>query len=173
MAAVHPETALVPFMRGELAGAQRDRVAQHLEGCAECRASAQSLHGLLAELSTRLDELPQPDWGIYQAQLRRKLAERSQPRPRWWRPGVVWGGLAVTAATAVLALWLTLPGSRPSLMPAADDQLALEQQMDIADVGLLRNYAVVQRLDLLENYDVIEHLDELRPSGKPSDALRS
>jgi hypothetical protein len=45
--------------------------------------------------------------------------------------------------------------------------------MDVADVGLLRNYGVVKRLDLLENYDVIEHLDELRPAPKASDAVRS
>ena len=37
----------------------------------------------------------------------------------------------------------------------------MEQPAEAVDVGLLRNYPVVEQLDLLENYDVIEHLDEL------------
>ena len=49
------------------------------------------------------------------------------------------------------------------------DQLAMEQQMSAADVGLLRNYGVVEKLDLLENYDVIEHLDELPSSDNNHD----
>ena len=36
----HPETALVPYMRGELEGEERARVARHLEGCASCREAA-------------------------------------------------------------------------------------------------------------------------------------
>jgi len=172
MPATHPETALVPHLRGELAGAERERVAAHLQGCAQCRESAESFRSLLAELAARIDELPTPEWSAYRAQLRRKLAERSEPRERWWRPGLLWGGFAVAAATAALAIWLTVPGLRHSA-PSAE-QLAFEQQqMDIADVGLLRNYGVVQRLDLLENYDVIEHLDELRPPAGPSHAVRS
>ena len=44
---------------------------------------------------------------------------------------------------------------------AGVDQLAMEQQAEPVDVGLLRDYPVVEQLDLLENYDVIEHLDQL------------
>jgi anti-sigma factor RsiW len=170
MAATHPETALVPFIRGELAGAERERVAEHLERCGQCRESAESFRFMLAELATRLDELPTPDWSIYRAQLRRKLAERNEPRERWWRPAFGWAGLAAAAAAAALALWFVVPGFHPSAPP--EDQLAFEQP-DVADVGLLRNYAVVQHLDLLENYDVIDHLDELRPAAKPNNEMRS
>jgi anti-sigma factor RsiW len=178
MAITHPETALVPYIRGELEGAERERVASHLAGCAQCRESAQSFHSLLGEVANRIDELPTPEWNAYRAELRRKLAARGEPRQRWWMPGFVWGGLGLAVAAA-LALWLTLPGHETGSAPAQQlaleqQQLALEQQMDVADVGLLRNYPVVQRLDLLENYDVIEHLDELRPAGaQPSNAVRS
>jgi anti-sigma factor RsiW len=171
MAATHPETTLVPYLRGELSGAERERVAGHLERCGQCLEAAESFRSLLAELATRVDELPTPEWNAYRAELRRKLAARNEPRLQWWRPGFGWAGLAAAAAAAVLALWFTVPGMRHSTPP--DDQLALVQQMDVTDVGLLRNYGVVTRLDLLENYDVIEHLDQLRPAPKPSDAVRS
>jgi len=170
MAATHPETALVPFIRGELAGTERDNIAQHLERCEQCRESAESFRSLLADLATRLDELPTPEWGVYRAQLRRKLAARNQPRERMWRPAFGWAGLVAAAAAAALALWFVVPGFHPSA--PSEDQLAFEQP-DVVDVGLLRNYAVVQRLDLLENYDVIDHLDELRPAPKPNDEMRS
>lgn len=170
MALTHPETALVPFIRGELAGAELNRVAEHLERCGQCRESAESFRLMLGELATRIDELPTPDWTVYRAQLRRKLAARNEPRERWWRPAFGWAGLAAAAAAAALALWFAVPGFR---QPApSEDQLAFEQP-DVVDVGLLRNYPVVQRLDLLENYDVIDHLDELRPAPKPSHEMRS
>jgi anti-sigma factor RsiW len=177
MAATHPETALVPYLRGELTGAERELVAGHLERCGQCSEAAQSFRSLLADLAVQVEELPTPEWTAYRSELRRKLAARNQPRAQWWRPafewwrpGFGWAGLAAAAAAAVLALWFTVPGFHQSAPP--EDQLALEQQMAVTDVGLLRNYGVVKRLDLLENYDVIEHLDELRPAAKPSDAVR-
>jgi anti-sigma factor RsiW len=178
MAMTHPETALVPYIRGELSGREHDSVASHLEQCGECRASAESFRALLGELSARIEELPTPDWTIYRAQLRRKLAERMEPRPRWWHAGWAWASLATAsaAAVAILALWFAIPGTHRNLAPPAD-QLAMEQQMDVAytdaDVGLLRNYGVVERLDLLENYDVIAHLDQLAPAPQPDNAVRS
>jgi anti-sigma factor RsiW len=171
MALTHPETALVPYIRGELADSERERVAEHLNGCLQCRESAESFRSLLADIAARLDELPTPEWSAYRAELRRKLAARPEPRLPWWRTGFAWGGLAAAAAAAALAIWLSVPGVRPSA--PVEDQLAFAQQADVVDVGLLRNYGVVQRLDLLENYDVIEHLDQLRPAPKPSNAVQS
>ena len=172
MAATHPETALVPFIRGELSGAERDRIAHHLDDCGRCREAAESFQSLLAELPARVEELPTPEWTMYRAQLRRKLAARLEPRLRWWQTGLGWASLATAgAALAALVLWFAIPGFHA---PApAVDELALEQPMDVADVGLLRNYAVVERLDLLENYDVIEHLDEIKPAPQGGNAVRS
>src|SRR5271155_4236560 len=109
MAANHPDTALVPFIRGELAAIERERVAGHLEGCLQCRQEAESLQSLLTELSVRIDELPTPNWTAYRAQLRRKLAARTQPRARWWSGSFGWASLAAAAATAAIAVWLFLP----------------------------------------------------------------
>jgi len=179
MAANHPDTALVPFIRGELAALERERVAGHLEGCLQCRQEAESLQSLLTELSARIDELPTPNWSAYRAELRRKLVARTQPRARWWgsewwNGSFGWASLAAAAATAAIVIWFAVPGLHfPSPMAPSDDQIALVQQLDVTDVGLLRNYGVVSRLDLLENYDVIEHLDELKPVSQPGNAVRS
>jgi anti-sigma factor RsiW len=175
MAATHPETALVPFIRGELGGAERARIAHHLDDCARCRDAAESFRSLLAELPARVEALPTPEWNAYRAALRRKLAARLEPRLRWWQTGLGWASLgAAGAALAALVLWFAIPGLHA---PAPGvDELAMEQPMDVADVadvGLLRNYGVVERLDLLENYDVIEHLDEIKPAPQGSNAVRS
>jgi anti-sigma factor RsiW len=167
----HPETAIVPYLRGELSGGERERVASHLEQCAQCRESAQSFESLLAELSSRIDEIPVPDWDVYRAELRRKLDARAEPRARWWRPGVAWASLAA-AGLAVLTLWLAIGPRRPGVPPPID-QLAAEQDIVVANVGLLRNYDVLQRLDLLENYDVIEHLDQIGSGTHPTHDERS
>jgi anti-sigma factor RsiW len=168
----HPQTALIPYLRDELDADERARVADHLQGCAECRESAESLAALSAELARRMERMPVPEWTAYRAQLYRKLAAREQTTERrWWHPGLVWASLA-TAGVAVAALMLVLtlrggPGT-PSV-----DQLAIENEMAGTDIGLLRNYPVVEHLELLEDYDVIEHLDELPPAAKQDDAIRS
>ncbi len=161
MAAIHPETELVPFVRGELNAEERDRVQHHLDGCEQCRDSMDALATTMQRVSARLEELPTPEWSAYRRELRIKIAQRTEGRTRWWRPGVIWASLA-TAGVGIAALILTLSmrPSSPGMTPGVD-QLAMEQPAEPVDVGLLRDYPVVEQLDLLENYDVIEHLDQL------------
>jgi len=172
VSATHPETDLVPFFRGELSAAERDRVQHHLDECEQCRESMGALANTMQRVAAHLDELPTPEWNAYRREVRLKLAAHSEPRSRWWRPGVAWVSLA-TAAVGVAALLLVL-----SMRPAPHgttpevDQLAMEEQAEPVDVGLLRNYAVVEKLDLLENYDVIEQLDEL-PAAQHNHDTRS
>ncbi len=168
----HPQTALIPYLRDELNEDERTRVADHLRGCAECRESAESLAALSAELARQMERMPVPEWMSYRAQLYRKLAARGQTAERrWWHPGLAWGSIA-TAGVAVAALILVLTIRSGPSTPSVD-QLAVENEMAGADIGLLRNYPVVEHLELLEDYDVIEHLDELPPVAKQDDALRS
>jgi anti-sigma factor RsiW len=169
MPASHPETDLVPLLRGELNAAERDRVQHHLDRCEQCRESMGALATTLHQVSARLEELPTPQWSAYRRELRLKLAHRTEARSPWWRPSVGWASLA-TAGVGIAALLLALsmrpssPGTTPEV-----DQLAMEQPAEAVDVDLLRNYPVVERLDLLENYDVIEHLDELPPAEHDHD----
>jgi anti-sigma factor RsiW len=173
MAATHPQIELIPFLRGELNAAERERVQHHLDDCGECRAELDALGATMRLVSARLEELPAPEWSAYRRELRLKLANRAESRSRWWRrPIVLWPSIATAGvATAALILALSMrPGSR-NAAPAVD-LLAMEQPAEAVDVGLLDNYPVVEKLDLLEDYDVIEHLDQV-PAATHQDDTRS
>ena len=165
---VHPQPALVPYARGQLGSDESEAVRLHLEGCAACRAEAASLLATLEEVSARIQELPQPEWIAYRSELRRKLDARHFSRRRW-----IFGLASLTAAGAAVAATLLLVVRSPTHPVPPVEELALEQQLGSNDLGLLRNYPVVERLDLLENYDVIEHLNELSPAPREQHDSRS
>jgi anti-sigma factor RsiW len=185
MADIHPETELIPYLRGELSADERARVGAHLEGCAQCRKSADASSAILSDLALALDNVREPDWTDYRAELKRKLRARqagsASLRGRWLSrradvrlPVFGWPSMAMGAA-AVAVLMIALVMHRGSGSPPAPgvDQLELQQELSSADVGLLANYHVVEHLDLLENYDVIEHLDELGPGDRPTNETPS
>jgi anti-sigma factor RsiW len=185
MAAIHPETELIPYLRGELSADERALVAAHLEGCAQCRESVEASAAILASLARAVDDVREPDWAAYRTELKRKLrarqAGRATLRGRWRSrradirlPVFGWPSMALgTAAVAVLALALVLHRGAGGPPAPGVDQLEMEQELSSADVGLLANYHVVEHLDLLENYDVIEHLDDLGPGNGPNHATSS
>ncbi len=179
MADIHPETELIPYLRGELNADERARVGAHLEGCAQCRDSAEASSSILSNLAQVVEGVRDPDWTKYRGELKRKLRARQassatmRGRLRRMREDLRlpvlggWPSMAIgAAAVAVLAIAIVM--HRGSGSPAAPglDQLELQQDLSSTDIGLLANYHVVENLDLLENYDVIEHLDELGP-GNP------
>jgi anti-sigma factor RsiW len=175
MAAIHPETELIPYLRGELSADDRARVATHLEGCAQCRQSAEASSVVLSNLARVVEGVRDPDWPEYRAGLKRKLRARQASsatmRGRLQRmredlrlPAFGWPSMATAAAAvAVLVIAIVMHRGAGSLPAPGVDQLELQQELSSTDVGLLANYQVVENLDLLENYDVIEHLDELGP----------
>ncbi len=171
MAGLHPETELVPYLRGELSAEERARVGAHLEGCAQCREAAKASSAILSNLARVVDDVREPDWTEYRGELRRKLREAqagsaSVRGRRWTRPVFDWPSMAIgAAAVAVLAIAIMIHRGAGPNAPSVD-QLELQQELSSADVGLLANYHVVEHLDLLENYDVIEHLDELGPGDQ-------
>ncbi|MGH7985047.1 MAG: methyltransferase [Candidatus Binataceae bacterium] len=66
----HPDAELVPYLRGELQGGQRERIAHHLKHCARCAELVDSFAVGLRDLSRRI-EIPAPQWA---------QCEASQPR---------------------------------------------------------------------------------------------
>ena len=164
MFARHPETLLIPHLRGELDAAARARVEAHLRGCPRCRTEADGLSGALDRLRQQVGDLPTPAWTSYRADLRRKLAARAHRAPVWRRPLLVWTSFAAAGVAALAVFTLVATQRGPNV-----DQLALAD----VDVGLLRSYPVVEKMDLLENYDVIEHLDELGPGDRGNNATPS
>jgi anti-sigma factor RsiW len=169
----HPEADLLPYLRGELSADERHRLERHLAGCALCRESIDSSAAILRAIADDMASRSEPDWSVYRAQLRRKLEALNQPRRKWWHSEITWPAVTAGFATAALVLALTLLHfSKGPVMPPVD-QFAMQDAMTGPEVGLLRNYQVVQHLDLLENYDVIERLDELTPAVNPNAPSKS
>jgi anti-sigma factor RsiW len=178
MAGIHPETELIPYLRGELSADDRARVGAHLEGCAQCSESAEASSAILSNLAQVVEGVRDPDWAEYRGELKRKLrasqASSASLRGRWrlrradLRLPVFggWPSMAMgAAAVALLAIAIVMHRGAGSPPAPGVDQLELQQELSSTDVGLLANYHVVENLDLLENYDVIEHLDELEPEN--------
>ena len=163
MFARHPETLLIPHLRGELDAAARARVETHLLGCGRCRAAADGLSNALGTITRQVADLATPDWPSYRAELRRKIVARDDRAQPWWRPTLLWTSFVAVGVAAVVVFSLVALQRAPNI-----DQLALAD----VDVGLLRNYPVVEKMDLLENYDEIDHLDELNPPAAGTHATR-
>jgi anti-sigma factor RsiW len=158
----HPETELIPYLRGELPAEDRAAVSGHLRDCAACRVSLEEMRSALEALCSERPAPPEPDWRRFRAELRAKLAERSVPRWNWGLPRLV--PIAATAAVAAIALVLMLrPGVSPP--PSGEDLPPFQEVAIGSHLDLLRDYPVVENLDLLEDLDVVQDLDALTPSS--------
>jgi len=151
----HPDTDLVPFLRGDLPPAERDRVARHLEECPDCRQDAEQLRDLLGDLARSMGQPPTVQWARYRAELREKLEARRGRRAWWSRPMP----LAVSASLAGVLLVVAVWGGRE--MSRGTDPLSPDEAVIGHELGLLQEFQTVERLDLLEDLDVIGDLDGL------------
>jgi len=152
----HVESALVPCLRGELAGDERQHVERHLAACASCRAAAADFQAILERLATAPPPVVEPDWVRYRAELRARLGTSGEKPRAWWLRPLPIGLAAAAAAAVILTLAATREGRGPNGDLAALDDDALAVGLDIID-----NRAIVERLDLLEDLDVIRDLDRL------------
>jgi anti-sigma factor RsiW len=153
--AKHPDTDLVPYLRGELTPADRERVARHLEECPDCRQDTELLRDLLGHVARSIDQPPELNWARYRAELREKLEARRGRRAWWWRPAP----LALSASLASVLLLFAVWSGRQML--TGSDPFTVEEAAIGRQLGLLQEYEVVERLDLLEDLDVIRDLDGL------------
>jgi anti-sigma factor RsiW len=156
---IHPETALVPYVRGELAPAERARVTTHLEACDRCRVALADVHAVLGAL-TPPPAPAEPHWGRYRAELRARLAERGRP-PRWWQRPMP---IALSAGLAAALLLFTLrpaPVERPATSLTQLEETTLGARLD-----MLEHYDVVSRLDMLDAMDEIRQLDAVPVGGR-------
>lgn len=153
----HDETAIVPYLRGELGGAERREVEAHLAGCADCRAVADEFRSILAALVEAAPAPPAMHWGRYRAELRDKLdrQRRRAASPPRWRPV----SLALSGALAAVLVFLAIEGTDRGTRSA--DLSAVEETVMGGRLDLFRQYSLVERLDLLEDLDVIGQLDAL------------
>ena len=160
--ATHPDADLVPYLREQLAPADRERVARHLDECPDCRQDTEQLRDLLGHVARSIGQPPEPNWARYRAELREKLETR-RARGRaswWWRPVPLALSASVAGVVLLLAVWTghqMLTGADPF----TQDEASIGRQL-----SFLEEYQVVERLDLLEDLDVISNLDGL-DAGRP------
>jgi anti-sigma factor RsiW len=151
----HPENDLVPYLRGELPPAERERVARHLDECPDCRQDTEVLRDLLGNLARAIGQPPEVNWARYRAELREKLDVR-RARIGWWRRPMP---LALSASLAGVLLLVAVWGGREMTKngdPIGPDDVAMAQEL-----GLLQDLRTVERLDLLEDLEVLRNLDGL------------
>jgi anti-sigma factor RsiW len=165
---MHPATDLVSYLRGELTTAARDRVAQHLTGCPDCRETLEAHRRLLAALRETLPAPPAVEAGPFRAEVKARLHARGRGaagrnlRPWAW-PRLVPVGLTLGVAGALMLFgWeYVSQESRPRAALAPFEETVIGGRLE-----LLRRYPMLERLDLLEDLDVIERLDRLEgPEG--------
>src|SRR5438445_10782154 len=84
----HPERDLVPYLRGELAAADRERVDRHLVACARCRAATGGYRGLLDDLARSAPPAPAVRWGRYRAAVRERIERRTRRPAEGWSSGI-------------------------------------------------------------------------------------
>jgi hypothetical protein len=100
------------LLAGELQGAERDRLSEHVKGCARCQATEQELAAERVALAAAVP------FERFAAGVAERLA-KEQPRPSRFARPVAWASMAIAASLVVAAgaqLWLRqLPtaGSSP------------------------------------------------------------
>ena len=137
--------ALISYLDQRASSAERQRVEEHLAGCAACQARAEEFR----KLWSALDEVPavEPSFG-FDARVRQRIA--AEPRPRWFAGLVPQPRLALAAA--LLVALCVLVAKVPHRHPGVPGTLASTQQEDfnaIEDLGVLEDYDVVTKLDAL------------------------
>src|SRR5262249_27000622 len=154
--ATHPDSELVPYLRGELTPAERERVARHLEECPDCRQDTEVLRELLDNNVARaIGEPPAVNWARYRAELREKL-DRRRARSVWWRRPMP---LALSASLAGVLLLVAVWGSHQ--VSKNGEPIGPEEVVMAQELPLLQDLRTVERLDLLEDLEVIRNLDTL------------
>ena len=151
----HPDTDLVPYLRGELPPAERERVARHLEECPECKQDTELLRDLLGDVAHAIGQAPAVNWARYRAELREKLEAR-RGQIAWWRRPMP---LALSASLAGVLLFVAVWGGRE--LSKSPDPLGPDEVVIGHELPLLQDFRTVERLDLLEDLEVIRNLDHL------------
>lgn len=150
------EQDLVLLHYGDLAGAERDALQNHLKSCAGCAAYLRELDTLLPRTIKR-DAPDERFWNDYSRELRHKLDAAAERRP-WaqflaalFQPRLIsaFAGVAVIA----IALTFTLDRRNRPLPDFSQDDQAILEAMPVAE-----NLEFFKSMDLLDDLDLLESM---------------
>ena len=158
----HPVAELTAYLDGALAEDERQRIAEHLTRCTECRREHDRLAAALSVLA-QLPPPPQPSPTFEQRFYARLAAERAVRPALAVRLGLRWRGAW---------RWLT-PGLAGAVAAAAvmiytGARHRADEAFIAAHLDLFEDYEAVASLgavDDAEDVQIVAHLDELREGG--------
>ena len=119
---------------------------QHLDSCARCRATWESMRPIHTEMFSLDANIPEPDWNQFRSSVRDELLSRSIQREssmrRWtgWamRPSVAWvlSLLMAVGITTVTVLWKVDHSVPPVQAPTAiQSQAPFEPSNEVVEAG--------------------------------------
>lgn len=140
------EKQLTLYLYNELDLETRQQVENHLEDCADCRAT-------LKQIKTCLETVPKVEQKMDSARklhFTEQVMARTGSRRRIGKP--VWGGALI--AVAALALVLTL-------MPDFHQQPGKTSNPTLTELELLEQLELLQNLDTLKDLELLGELEDL------------
>lgn len=140
------EKQLTLYLYNELDLETRQQVENHLEDCADCRAT-------LKQIKTCLETVPKVEQKMDSASkmhFTEQVMARTGSRRRIGKP--VWGGALI--AVAALALVLTL-------MPDFHQQPGKTSNPTLTELELLEQLELLQNLDTLKDLELLGELEDL------------
>jgi hypothetical protein len=117
----------------------------HIDSCARCRGTWESMRTVHAEITSMETDIPEPDWTQFRSSVRDELLSRSIQREstvrRWtgWaiRPAVAWAlsMLMAIGITTVTVLW-KIDGHVPAPTPAGvEPAIPIEPAAEVIESG--------------------------------------
>ena len=155
---------LIPvYLDDELAAADRQRVAEHLQTCADCRAEARAIEKSWALLDTFKAIEPDPNyrkrfwqsvdahvpWHARLGQLVQRLFLQQR-----WVPAAAGAALVILISAITIGQYLQKP-QMPADLAALDDT---EMEM-VANIEFIENYEIIQDIDFFSDFEIIEKLN--------------
>lgn len=148
----HPDPEqLSAYVDGELTGADRDDLEQHLRGCSDCSATVRALRGTLADMRALPQPVPseQTSWALRSAiaKARKKPAERYR---RW----MVGAGTVAAAVIAIVAVSLNTNTHRETFGASRPNQAADALGSSAVPIAIDQNtnYTQASATALLSSY---------------------
>jgi hypothetical protein len=117
----------------------------HIDSCARCRGTWESMRTVHAEITSMETDIPEPDWTQFRSSVRDELLSRSIQREstvrRWtgWaiRPAVAWAlsMLMAIGITTVTVLW-KIDGHAPAPTPVGvEPAIPIEPAAEVIESG--------------------------------------
>jgi anti-sigma factor RsiW len=107
----HVENNLAAYLDGQLSPAEAERVASHLQTCAQCRQKREDVR-FSAKVLGGLPRVAAPDslWN----EIEQRMAGARPESTRSWSPRLAWGLAAAMMLFAFVAFWQVRPQRPPS-----------------------------------------------------------